>query len=232
AKPKIADYPFTTLEPNLGVVRLNDADFVVADVPGLIEGASEGRGLGHRFLRHVERARVLLVLLDLASVDGREPAEQLRILLDELGRYRPELLGRPRLVVGSKADAVDPDSPPAWDGLRVSSIVGDGLPEVLGRLATLVKEARDQAPPAASFALHTPEPEGVRIERGDDGSYVVLGRPAARAVAVNDLTNADALALVHHRLKQLGVDRALVRAGVREGDLVRIGGFAFEYEPD
>src|SRR2546423_2307530 len=104
AKPKIADYPFTTLEPNLGVVRFRDHEFVVADIPGLIEGAAEGRGLGHEFLRHVERARVLVLLLDLAPVDERTPSEQARVLLDELGRYRPDLLERPRLVVGSKAD--------------------------------------------------------------------------------------------------------------------------------
>ena len=96
AKPKIADYPFTTLEPHLGVVRFHDHEFVLADIPGLIEGAAEGRGLGHQFLRHVERARVLVLLLDLAPVDGRSPEEQERVLLDELGRYRPELLDRPR----------------------------------------------------------------------------------------------------------------------------------------
>src|SRR3954470_15454294 len=104
AKPKIADYPFTTLEPNLGVVRVDDTEFVVADIPGLIEGASEGKGLGHRFLRHIERTRVLVVLLDLAPVDERSPEEQEKILLDELGRYRPDLLERPRLTVGSKSD--------------------------------------------------------------------------------------------------------------------------------
>ena len=101
AKPKIADYPFTTLEPNLGVVRVDDNfEFVVADIPGLIEGASEGRGLGHRFLRHVERARVLVVLIDLAVSEGRAPADQERVLLDELGRYQPDLLERPRVIVG------------------------------------------------------------------------------------------------------------------------------------
>ena len=105
AKPKIADYPFTTLEPNLGVVRTaEDVNFTVADIPGLVEGAADGKGLGHRFLRHVTRARVLLVLLELEPVTGITPEEQGRVLLDELGRYRPELLDRPRFVVGSKAD--------------------------------------------------------------------------------------------------------------------------------
>ncbi len=104
AKPKIADYPFTTLEPHLGVVRFRDREFVMADIPGLLEGAAEGRGLGHQFLRHIERARVLVILCDLAPIDGRSPAEQEAILLDELRRYEPELLDRPRVVVGSKAD--------------------------------------------------------------------------------------------------------------------------------
>src|SRR3954447_18406394 len=105
AKPKVAEYPFTTLEPHLGVVRLDEeTEFVVADIPGLIEGASEGKGLGHQFLRHIERARVLCVLVDLVSVDATSPEEQEKVLIRELGRYRPELLERPRLTVGSKTD--------------------------------------------------------------------------------------------------------------------------------
>ncbi len=227
AKPKIADYPFTTLEPHLGVVRLNDGEFIVADIPGLIEGASEGRGLGHQFLRHVERARVMLYLIDLAPPDERPPAEQLRILQAELGAYRPELLERPSLIVGSKADAPTHDE--GWDGLRISSITGEGLPEVLGRLAVLVREARSSQPVRDSFVVHRPEAEGIRIERSDDASWVVLGRPAARAVALNDITNADALAFVQDRLKKLGVDKALAKAGATEGDIVHIAGFSFEY---
>jgi GTP-binding protein len=228
AKPKIADYPFTTLEPNLGVVRLNDAEFIVADIPGLIEGASEGRGLGHQFLRHVERARVMLFLIDLAPSDGRPPEEQLRILTHELGAYRPELLQRPQLVVGSKADAPTFD----WDGLRVSAVTGEGLQDVLGRLAVLVREARASQPVRDSFVVHRPEAEGIRIERSDDASWVVLGRPAARAVALNDLSNADALAFVQDRLKKLGVDKALAKAGASEGDIVHVGAFSFEYIED
>jgi GTP-binding protein len=234
ARPRVADYPFTTLEPHLGVVRGRDAEFVVADVPGLIEGASEGRGLGHRFLRHVERARALCLLLDLAApgAGGPAPAEQLRVLLDELGRYRPELLERPRLVVGTKADIADPDEAGVALDQVISAVTHDGIDELLGRLTGLVAEARAALPAPETFVVHRPEEEGVRVDRADDGAFRVHGRKAERAVAVTDLTNSQALAYVHKRLKRLGVDRALARAGAREGDLVHIGGLTFEFEPD
>jgi GTPase len=229
AKPKVADYPFTTLQPHLGVVRVDDTELVVADVPGLIEGASEGRGLGHRFLRHVERARVLVVLLDLAPATGATPAEQERTLIAELGRYSAELVERPRLVVGNKADVATED----WNGeLRISAVTGVGLPELLHRLARLVTDARAARPPAQAFVVHRPEPEGVRVERADDGVLVVRGASAERAVAISDLNDRSALAYVHERLRRLGVDRALARSGAREGDMVRIGDLSFEYRVD
>lgn len=230
AKPKVADYPFTTLEPHLGVVRFDDHEFVVADIPGLIEGASEGRGLGHRFLRHIERARVLAILLDLAPVDGRDPAEQERILLDELGRYQPSLLERPRLVVGTKADSADPGF--EWDGPRISALTGEGVRPLLGRMADAVEGARAELPRPRRFVIHRPEPAGVGIERDPSGGWVVLGRPALRAVALSDLTDPDALAYAQGKLRGLGVDRALARAGARSGDRVRIGDFEFDYEPE
>jgi GTP-binding protein len=233
AKPKIADYPFTTLEPHLGVVHFDEHEFVVADIPGLIEGASEGRGLGHRFLRHIERARALLVLLDLDSAELRSPEDQERILLEELRRYQPELLSRPRLVVGSKADAVLPDAPNMkWDGRRVSAITGDGLRPLLGAMAELVEQARAELPKANRFVVHRPEPAGVAVERDMDGSWIVLGRPAARAVALSDITIPDALEFAQGRLRSLGVDKALARAGARPGDRVQIAKFEFVYEPD
>jgi len=228
AKPKIADYPFTTLEPHLGVVRVDETELVVADIPGLIEGASEGRGLGHQFLRHVERARVLVVLVDLVSVDGTAPADQEATLLTELGRYRPELLDRPRVVIGTKADAAVQGVGP-WDGMRISAVTGEGLPDLLHRMAALVGEARTARPARDAFVVHRPEPEGVRVDRADDGAYVVRGTSAERAVAVSDLSSAEALAFVHERLERAGVDRALARAGAREGDEVRIGTMSFEY---
>ncbi|HEY3811113.1 MAG TPA: GTPase ObgE [Acidimicrobiales bacterium] len=230
AKPKIADYPFTTLEPHLGVVRFEEHEFVVADIPGLIEGASEGKGLGHRFLRHIERARAFVVLLDLASAEGRPPAEQEQVLVDELRRYRPELADRPRLVIGSKADAAPSDG--VWSGDRLSALTGEGLRPLLGRMAGLVAAARAELPAAARFVVHRPEPAGVAVERAPDGGWLVLGRPALRAVALSDLTNVDALAYAQRRLRDLGVDRALARAGARAGDRVHIGGFEFDYEPD
>lgn len=226
AKPKIADYPFTTLVPNLGVVRFRDHEFVLADVPGLIEGAAEGKGLGHEFLRHVERARVLVVLVDLAPADGRPPADQERVLLGELGRYRPELLERPRLVVGSKADVATHD----FDGLRVSAVTRAGLDELLGRIAALVEEARAAEVREEPYVVLRPEPEGFSVVREGDHEWRVKGRPAERAVALADLTDDEALAYVQQRLRRLGVERALVRAGVRDGDVVRIGPLELTYE--
>ena len=232
AKPKIAGYPFTTLEPHLGVVAYDDTDFVMADIPGLIEGASIGRGLGDRFLRHVERARVLLVLIDLGCDAGRSPDEQEAALLRELEQYQPALLDRPRLLVGSRADlAVDGEG---WrpSAPRVSAATREGLRPLLGALASMVAAARAAVPAATAGAVvHRPLPEGISVRRADDGAFVVTGRSAERAVAVNDLTNADALAYVQHRLRRLGVDRELARAGAREGDLVHVGGMTFTYEP-
>ncbi len=239
ARPKIADYPFTTLEPHLGVVRVGSGsdltELVVAYIPGLIEQASEGRGLGFRFLRHVERARVLLVLADLAQDAGRTPAEQVEVLLGELGRYRGELLERPRLVVGSRADvlgAVRVDPASFGGELVISAATGEGIAPLLSRLAALVRAARDaEAVVARAPVLHRPLGEGVLVEREPAG-FVVHGREVERAVALSDLTNPDALALVQRRLKRLGVDRALARAGAREGDAVRIGALAFTYVPE
>jgi len=225
ARPKIADYPFTTLEPNLGVVRFHEHEFVIADVPGLIEGASEGKGLGHRFLRHVERARVLLVLLDLAAIDGRTPADQERVLLAELERYRPELLDRPRLIVGSKADVGEAP----FDGLRISAVTRTGLDELLGRLSTLVAEARAVVPVDETFVVHRPKEEGFAVQRDDDGVWRVVGRAAERVVEMADLTNPEAVSYIEDRLRRMGVERALVRAGVRDGDLVRVGEQELEY---
>ena len=225
AKPKIANYPFTTLVPNLGVVRFQDHEFVLADIPGLIEGAAEGRGLGHRFLRHVERTRVLVVLLDLAPMDGRTPDDQERILLDELGRYRPELLTRPRITIGTKSDvAVFETEYPA-----ISAVTHQGLDEFLGQLGTLIDGAREEEPVSDSYVVHRPDEEGFSVTRDPDGAYRLIGRSAERVVAMADLTNTEALEYIHQRFRKMGVEKALARAGAKEGDLVRIGDVELEY---
>ncbi|NBO53876.1 MAG: GTPase ObgE [Actinobacteria bacterium] len=233
AKPKIADYPFTTLEPHLGVVRMDDDfEFIVADIPGLIEGAAEGRGLGHQFLRHIERARVLCVLINLVPLDGFDPQEQLRVLMHELEAYQPELIERPRLVVGTKSDSVSHDAMAEWDGMSMSAVTGDGLKQVVGKLAQLVKAAREEIPLPESTVIIKPLPEGSWVEKIAANEFRVHGRGAERAVALNDVTSPEALSYIDERLNKLGVQKLLVKAGANAGDVVWIGDFSFEYVPD
>ncbi len=259
ARPKIADYPFTTLQPHLGVVRVgrpgDETELVVADVPGLVEGAAEGRGLGHRFLRHVERARVLVLLLDLAPTSGSSADAQLEVLLGELGRYEPALLGRPRLVVGSKVDVAGSELADASPDLAISAVTGEGVGELLGRMATLVDAARaadaadvardataltdagavvpeQSVAGAGSLVVHRPVPEGISVERAGPHSWSISGREARRAVNLSDLTDDAALAEVVRRLRRLGVDRALTRAGARDGDEVAVGVVTFTWSRD
>jgi GTPase len=233
AKPKIADYPFTTLEPHLGVVRLDEStEFVLADIPGLIEGASDGRGLGHRFLRHVERARVLCVMIDLAATDGAEPAWQLEVLMRELEAYQPELLSRPRVIVGTKGDVATPETLASWDHHVISAVTGAGVRELIGMMAALVHDARQAEPQHEGMVLIRPEPQGSWVERLGEHEFRVHGRGVERLVALNDVTTHEALAYIDERLRRLGVPRLLARAGAREGDVVWIAGFSFDYIPE
>jgi GTP-binding protein len=239
ARPKIADYPFTTLVPNLGVVRVgarsgrpNDAtEFVMADIPGLIEGAAEGRGLGHDFLRHVERARVLCVLLDLSELAPLSPDEQLEILLRELGDYQSDLLERPRIVVGSKGDVAAHEI----EGVAViSSVTGEGIEHLVGQLALLVVDVRKEELEQLEHqvVIHKPLPDEITVDKVGTNEWMVSGRPAIRAVRFQDLTDDEALAEIVRRLRALGVDRMLTRAGVRDGDVVNIGPLSFEWWRD
>jgi GTP-binding protein len=230
AKPKIANYPFTTLEPHLGVVRIDEStEFVVADIPGIIEGASEGRGLGHQFLRHIERARALCILVDLAPMDGMAPDEQERILLRELEAYDPALVGRPRIVVGSKVDVADPMVLACWSGLAMSAVTRQGVRAVVGKMAQMVSQAREAIPPREATVILRPEPEGTYVERVSDNEFRILGRNAVRSVALNDITSPEALNYIDERLRKMGVGRLLSRAGAQDGDVVHIGEFSFEY---
>ncbi len=245
AKPKIADYPFTTLKPNLGVVRLGSGDdiseYVVADIPGLIEGASEGRGLGLEFLRHIERASVLVFLLDASESQGATPKEQLVILKHELYNYMPELLERPTLVVLSKSDTLDAEivaDPSGYFGIEpdfaISSLTTFHLDGLVSRLATMVSNSKSAAPrqlESDTIVIKLTQ-DGFNVTREYDRRFRVSGRIAERAVALSDVTTPDALEYIQTRLKHLGVDRALVRAGATDGDEVAIGDFVFVYSRD
>jgi GTPase len=251
AKPKVADYPFTTLEPHLGVVRFSghsgrsserEVEFVIADIPGLVEGAAEGRGLGHTFLRHVERARVLMLLVDLAAPDGTSAVDQRDVLLAELGRYQPQLLERPRIVVGSKADLVASSTEDftrsaavaAGVDMAICAPIGEGLDELLGRLAQLVTQIRAEtvAAQSAEVVIHRPTPEGLEVTWMGPGIWALEGRSALRAVSLSDLTDSGAMAEAQRRLSRLGVDRALARAGARDGDEVQVGAVSFTWYRD
>jgi len=168
---------------------------------------------------------VLVLLLDLASMEGRSPAEQERALVDELGRYQPDLLERPRLVVGSKADVANVP----FEGMTISAVTHEGLDDFLGTLATMVDEARTAEVEPEGFVVLRPAEEGFAVRREGEGAWRVVGRDAERVVAMADLTNEEALAYVHQRFRRMGVERALARAGAQDGDTVRIGDIELEY---
>jgi len=232
AKPKIADYPFTTLAPNLGVASIDGRELVLADIPGLVEGAAEGRGLGREFLRHVERARALVMLLDPAETQPVAPEEQLEILTREIASYSEELASRPQMVLVNKADlggtAVVASS---LGAMEVSAVTGAGISEALHAVADLVERAEREAPQRRGYVLHRPLGPTFNVAREGAG-WRVEGRAARRAVRFADLTLPEAADLAARRLARLGVDGALAAAGAEEGDEVRIGDLTFEYRRD
>jgi GTP-binding protein len=231
AKPKVADYPFTTLQPHLGVVAVDEREFVLADIPGLIEGAADGKGLGLEFLRHVERARVLVILLDPSPLQSEPVEDQLRILLNELERYLPELVERPRLVVVSKSDL--PEASEAArkvpEAMLVSAATRSGLDRFLHATADLVDQALKASPDRPGFVLHRPLLVDLDVRR-EGNVWVVEGQSARRAVAFADLTVPAAARMASQRLARIGVDRALLEAGAEPGDDVRIGDLVFEFQ--
>lgn len=230
AKPKIADYPFTTLEPNLGVVAFDDQEFILADIPGLIEGAAEGKGLGHEFLRHVERAQVLVFLLD-PAITATHPVEaQLEVLLRELGDFSPELLERPRVFAVTKSDLPEAVEAHAAlpDAHLISSLTGDGVKDFLYAVGELVDAAERARPDREGYVLHRPVRSQFSVSREAE-TWVVEGIGAERAVRFADLTNPQAADMAAERLDRLGVESALEAAGAVPGDTVRIGDLEFEF---
>lgn len=236
AKPKIADYPFTTLIPNLGVVDVDGRQFVLADIPGLIEGAAEGKGLGHEFLRHVERSRVLVFLLDPSPMQEADCVTQLGVLRSELERHLPELAERPGLVVVGKGDLPGADEQArrlratGTEVHLVSGVTGSGVGRLMHAVADLVESA-PRSPEGEGYVLHRPVAPGFSVDR-DGEQWVVTGRAAERAVAFDDLTKPGAAALAARRLAAAGVDDELRRLGAVAGDEVRIGDLVFEFSDE
>jgi GTPase len=259
ARPKIANYPFTTLIPNLGVVEAGDTQFVVADVPGLIPGASEGKGLGHNFLRHVERCSALVHVLDCATPEqGRDPISDLDTIEEELAAYEgivgPGLAGtrmseRPRIVVLNKIDV--PEARDLADMVKaeieargllvyeVSAASTEGLRELKFAMAGLVKEARALLPelePVRVVIRPTAVTDaGFEIVRTPDGNYLIRGEKPVRWVRQTDFTNDEAVGYLAERLARLGVEDALAKSGAETGDTVLIGDYddavVFDWDP-
>ena len=235
AKPKIADYPFTTLSPNLGVVTVGEREMVLADIPGLIEGAASGRGLGHEFLRHTERARALVVLLDPSELQEDAPSRQLEVLLEELAAHNPELAAMPRIITLSKSDVLDASGGQNFDlgddVIEFSGLTGEGIDELMYRIADVVAAVELTTPERDGFVLHRPLRDDFTIRR-DGSEWVVEGIAAVRAVNLADLTDPDAAQFVSTRLERSGIVGGLREAGAVSGDDVRIGSIVFTFDPD
>jgi GTPase len=253
AHPKVADYPFTTLEPALGTLQAEDRQLVIADIPGLIEGASAGAGLGHDFLAHIERTGLLVHVLDLAPLDGSDPVANHATVERELKLHNPRLAALPRVLALSKADLVDPARREAareeWEKrldvpvIVTSSATRLGLDELAAELVRQVPVAEasseaiiEVATPADELAEHRvfrpAAQRAYQVSKVGDGAYRVSGQGIERLVARYDLDNADALAYLERRLRGIGVIRALQDKGFEPGDEVEIAGIAFDLDPD
>lgn len=234
ARPKVADYPFTTLDPELGVADVDGIRFVVADIPGLIEGASRGAGLGHRFLRHVERTRALVYVLDGASPD---PWRDLETVRAEVAQFSAELARRPHIVAVNKVDleaARRLRSSTRRRGVRfVSALSGEGVGTLKAAIAKLVATAPEPAKPAvAASVTRLREQGGERLRVVKTASaYVVSGTRVERLLERTKLDSEGGLARFQSALDRIGVNRALEAAGIEPGDTVRIAGVEFEYQP-
>jgi GTP-binding protein len=244
ARPKIGDYPFTTLTPNLGVVQVEDESFVVADIPGIVEGASEGAGLGHQFLRHVERTRLLLHILDMSGMTGRDPREDYSILSRELAAFSEHLAALPQIVVLNKMDITGAEEraeevkaalPPGTKVFEMSAATGAGVRalvyEMAERLRQIPKPAVAPDAELETAYIGPPEPETWEIRREDDGTWAVIGKPVEKLVAMTDLERDESVRKLHRQLKARGVLDRLAELGAEEGHTVRIGAVEFDYVP-
>lgn len=245
ARPKIANYHFTTLNPNLGVVDLPDGQgFVIADIPGLIEGASEGVGLGHEFLRHIERTKLMIHIVDAAGTEGRDPVEDIYKINAELKAYNPDIAGRPQIIAANKTDVIFQDGEDPIARLKaefepkgipvypISGVTGAGINELLYAVAKKLKEM-DQAP--VVFAQeYFPEEELIYENlpytvEAEDGVYVVEGPKIEKMLGYTNLDSEKGFAFFQKFLKDTGILEELEAAGIQEGDTVRMYGLQFDY---
>ncbi|MYA69955.1 GTPase ObgE [Candidatus Poribacteria bacterium] len=245
ATPKIAAYPFTTLRPNLGVVRINrEQNFVLADIPGLIEGAHKGAGLGHQFLRHIERTKMLIHVIDLSATDGRDPIEDYERLNLELDHYDALLTKLPQIIAVNKIDMPEAQAnltrAQEYFGNRkifaISAITGDGVNPLMQQayrsLQYLEARARKEAETTITLEQELPPEPSARFELIEtEEGFLVTGAEPRRAVLMTDMENEQALILLYRKLKNMGVINALARAGAVEGDTVQIDEFEFTYSP-
>ncbi len=237
ARPKIADYPFTTLVPNLGTVRVGNFSFVVADLPGLIEGAHRGVGLGHQFLRHAERTTLLVHMVDIAAVEGRDPLRDFEVVNEELRLYNPTLAEKPQIVVANKMDLPNARENlqrclPYWQrrGLEVfpiSALTGEGLEPLVYRMAELVKALQPKVPISEwvdEEMVVPPRPQlPLTIERVDEETWRVEGNEVDRLTRLINATHPQALAEIKDRLIRHGIWKALRKAGAKTGDRLLVG---------
>lgn len=248
AKPRIADYPFTTLIPNLGVVRTSDENsFVMADIPGLIEGAHTGSGLGIRFLRHIERTRLLLHILDVSGFTARNPLEDFEAVNRELGLYSEKLAGLPQFVALNKIDVpgakeIASEITPVlekkgYEVFIISAATGEGVRQLIDYIGSKLKEI-EVAPVASEknevvrIAPDAKDPRQYEIEKVAENEYEVRGKGIERMIAMTKLDNDETLRRLHRKLERIGILKAIKDAGVVHGDTVRIGTFEFDYSSD
>lgn len=247
AQPKIANYPFTTLEPNLGVVRADiGRSFVVADVPGLVEGAAEGAGLGHRFLRHVERCRVLVHMVDIASVEGRDPIEDVKVINGELQRYAPDMMEKPMVLLCNKKDILSEEELaetitrlheafPEMTIKSISAVTGEGIQDMIFYLADLLDKIGPmkyddsfESDVTEELKIIDDEPD-FYIKKHENGTWEVLGKEIQGLCQRTQFEREEAVERFMAILEGMGVEKALRKAGIEDGDTVVVGPMEFDY---
>ncbi|MDP3486317.1 MAG: GTPase ObgE [Bacillota bacterium] len=238
ARPKIADYHFTTLEPNLGVVAISGRSFIMADIPGLIEGAHEGQGLGHEFLRHVERTRILIHVVDGAGTEGRDPVSDIEVINNELKSYSPTLASRPQIIALNKIDAITDEAvlsgllerlkAQGFEVYPISAVIGEGVEPLLHRAMDLV----EQLPKPELHTIETVHEVESEVElhvSREQGVFVVHGTEVEKIISRSNVDNDEALQRLQLAFKRMGVFQLLRDSGIHEGDTVRIGETEFSF---